>query len=498
MEANPPRSSPRPRPDSRTVVVGLLLVAGYLATRLPGLATRLPIFLDEAIYMVWGWRLYEGEHVHRSLVSGKLLTVALTGLALRLPADPLWTVRLSSVVAGAVTLAACYGVGLLLDGALAATVAGLLCVVSPLAVLHDRLCLADNWLAAFSALTLLLALRFTRRPSRVLALLTALAMVAAVLAKVTGVVVVATPLLAFLLLPRTPGAGRALLWTYAPACVLLSGPLLIFSPAGEIRLHTAVGGRMNLIENLQHAGAWLLAYWTLPLALALLAALVFALARRPGPGRLLSACALAPVALVVLTSRYWTSRFLLATVVPVALIGGLAAAEVARSRARRLLPLAALLLIGPILFDAQILWQPGRAPLPAYDREQYWEGWTAGHGAREAAAWLAHEAAAAPRPTRVVAHAEPDQMNAPSRALRALLARDEKVAFLERDLGAISGSVDAWRGDKRPDLWLVAAADERAPWFQALAPRLECLARFPPSGLPFVSFYRLRDAETAR
>src|SRR3989344_9540012 len=83
----------------------VLLLILYFTTRLFNLLS-IPVFSDEGIYMSWGNAFF--DRLHREFpffiaADGKQTAVPFTlGLVQMLPLDPLLSVRLVSIVAGAV------------------------------------------------------------------------------------------------------------------------------------------------------------------------------------------------------------------------------------------------------------------------------------------------------------------------------------------------------------------------------------------------------------
>ena len=143
--SNAPDPGSRHEGPSRFAAMGLVL-AVYFATRFLSLGS-LPIFLDEAVHIQWAERLYEEGRILRPVGSGRLLAVAAYGLALPFE-DRLRAARVIAAMAGALTLVFTMLLSRRLFGARAGLVAGVLYVVSPFALVYDRLALSDGFLAA--------------------------------------------------------------------------------------------------------------------------------------------------------------------------------------------------------------------------------------------------------------------------------------------------------------------------------------------------------------
>jgi hypothetical protein len=110
-------------------------------------------------------------------------------------------------------------------------------------------------------------------------------------------------------------------------------------------------------------------------------------------------------------SFYWYPRYVLFATIPFLLLAArvivLLAGRAAAIAGRPSLWLAALLaatLVPAVRFDAALLADPARAPLPRLERFQYVDGFSSGYGCPEAAAWLRRELDA--QPGRVTVAAE--------------------------------------------------------------------------------------------
>ncbi len=131
---------------SRSFLGAICILGGlYFLTRLGSLSV-LPVFLDEAVHIQWAERLYGEGRILRPVGSGRLLAVAAYGLALPFE-DRLWAARCVAVLVGAVSLLLTVVLSHRLFGPRAAAVAGGLYVLSPFALVYDRLALSDGFLS---------------------------------------------------------------------------------------------------------------------------------------------------------------------------------------------------------------------------------------------------------------------------------------------------------------------------------------------------------------
>src|SRR5262245_40168863 len=115
------------------------LLAAYMVSRLYAL-TFLPVFVDEAIHIRWARETLQG-HLFAGSFDGKWLPTKVMAAFVALPLHPLLAARLAAVLAGAGALAACVFVGRRLYSPRVGWIAGLLYVVAPYALLHNRMAL---------------------------------------------------------------------------------------------------------------------------------------------------------------------------------------------------------------------------------------------------------------------------------------------------------------------------------------------------------------------
>jgi hypothetical protein len=294
-----------------------------------------------------------------------------------------------------------------------ADVTALFYIACPFTLFYDRMVLTDSFLAAFTALSLALSIALARDPDVKTGFALGLALALAVLSKTTGLLLVAVPGLAVLVVGRERArAAWPLAATYAVAASLSAYPLWLFFRKTD-ELAGAVGVRdnessftTNAAANLHLAAEWLWAYWTPPLALLAVVGLIAALFHRDRLRgfALLAALAALPTLAFVAVSEIWYPRYLLFTTVPMlplAAYGLVAAADAVRTRlalGRTTTALMAAALLAAALWPAlrfdHALWtDPARAPLPALDRFQYVTGWPSGYGVSDSVAFLRAERA---------------------------------------------------------------------------------------------------------
>ncbi|HEU0105594.1 MAG TPA: glycosyltransferase family 39 protein [Vicinamibacteria bacterium] len=484
-----------------------VLLGLYLASRLVGLMA-LPMFLDERIHLRWAYWIEQGRRLRVPLLAGRGLSVyLLAGIAPHAD-DPLRAGRLLTVAIGLVTLVACHRLALRLTGdRRVADVTALFYIACPFTLLYDRMVLTDAFLAAFTALTLLLSVAVAEEPRPRSGVALGLAIAFGVLSKTTGLVLFVFPLLAWALLGRDRRRALGpLAAAYALAATLVAYPLWLFfrktdELAGAIGLRdgdTSFAG--NASTNLGLAAAWLWTYWTPPLIVLALAGLAAALGRRERArgALLLALLAVGPAVAFVAVSEIWYPRYLLFTTVsllPLSAWGLLALADLAARHLRSgpavqaVLAAAGLVLVllPALRFDRALWTDPTQAPLPALDRFQYVTGWPSGYGSRDSMAFLRTERERRPDGLLLVT---PGPSTTAS-AIRLLWAKDQAVEVRAVDPGEAAPGA----GARRAVYVIVSLAEGvRLPPDWARDLRLE-LTSFKPDGTPADALYRACAAE---
>jgi hypothetical protein len=194
--------------------IGILLLF-FLSRLWNNLA--LPAYIDEGHMIIRARYIEQGRFVFDPLFRhGKWLQPL--GMSLLSPDGPesLWLARVASVLLSMFSCAACIALGRMFASRPAGRLAGLFYILPALGFINERSAVSDVWMAAFSALSLAISARLalSRRARLIVPL--SLAMVAAVLSKVSAVLLLGVPLAAALILPRGKLARRqALLQAFA-------------------------------------------------------------------------------------------------------------------------------------------------------------------------------------------------------------------------------------------------------------------------------------------
>ena len=480
------------------VVLGL-----YFASRVIAL-TALPMFLDERIYLRWAYWIEQGRRLQVPFVAGKGLSVWVLAAVTPHAADPLRAGRLLTVAVGVLTLVAVHRLAARLTADVrAADLAALLYIVCPFTLFHDRMVLADPYLSAFTAWTLLLALRLADAPRLRDGAALGTAMALGIAAKVTGLPLLAIPLL---VLGVMGGARRAsvkpLALAYVVAIGLIAFPVWRFfsRPSGELSKLAAMGGDDSPLvaavsANLGLAASWLWTYWTPGLVLlagvGLVAGVRTTALRRSA--LLLVLMAVGPVAVFATVSRVWFPRYVLFTTVPFLILAALGFRAV-MDAAGRLHPVApsvgamrtalflAIVLAPALRFDATLWTDPSRAPLPDVDRFQYVTGWPSGYGSRDSVAFLR---------ARRAEHPEGLTLVTPGPSITASAVRLLWSGDADLDVRAVDPSAAVPADPARPVYVVVSVAEGvhlPGHWTRELTREF---ASFKPDGAPADELYRV-------
>lgn len=390
---------------SRRYVPFAALVLAFLATRLYNLLV-LPVFLDEAIQIEWGFRTALTGRLTGITDGSRYLPVWLTALVVPWAPDPLLAARLLSVAYGLATVLGLVWVGTLTGDRAAGWLAAALYVVVPFALFHDRLALTDGLLTLLLVGALGASLRWVQTGEPRWALLVGLAVGLGGLTKLNGVWLALIPCAVYAAAGRGRQARPAQLHWILWVALLVLLPALHDLPAsmGYVRDNAWVfrAGRQGtspLLENLGLALGWLGEYLTPVLAALCVLAAGSALRQRNAFDLALVGSSLAWILLLVLTGGVdWFPRYLL-PVLPMLLllvarrVNDLArsvAGEAGWSRHGRWLPPAVMMgvTLAALPFDRALFVDPQAAPLPGIDRWQYVEDWPSGYGVREVARTL--------------------------------------------------------------------------------------------------------------
>ncbi len=399
-------------------VFALILVAGYLFTRLTNL-TGVPIFTDEAIYIRWSqigardanWRFI-------SLTDGKqpmFTWVMMVLLKLFSGADPLLAGRLTSVVAGFLTLTGIFVLARqLFRSDRVAWTAAALYVILPFTAWYDRVALYDSMVSMFSVWSLIAAVSLARVPRLDTALLLGMVMGAGMLNKTSG-------FLSLYFLPATlllfdwsgrDRMRRLTVWLmYAAVAAVLSQ--IIYAVLRLSPFFHMIAQKDNvfvfsmrewmdqpfrfLFGNLRGMFDWLRGYLTLPIFL-LITVTAFSRWPKARERMLLIVWWALPFFALAAFAKVLYPRFILFMTMPLIVLAAYALVRLwdalRRPVARSLLLL--LFAVPAFVITVGFIKDPVMAAIPQSDRGQFLDDWPAGGGIREVVALLTAESRARP------------------------------------------------------------------------------------------------------
>jgi tetratricopeptide (TPR) repeat protein len=461
------------------------IVALHLLTRLVDLM-RLPVFLDEAMHLDWAFRTVSTGQLVGHTDGGRYLPIWAYAVVAARAEDPLRAARLCSVAAGLAAALGLAWLGRLLESPQAGLLAAFLYVAAPFTLLYDRMALVDALLSALLVYALVFSVMWARTARRPWAIGLGLVAGAAGLTKLPGLLVLSLPA-AVALSSRSSRRAmllRQLAWTYGISLVLLLPLYLDLAGTGRFfsenlwLLRPGADGSSFLGRNARLAAEWLLAYFTPIGAAAVAAAALWSLRERERADLLLLSVAAAwCVFFVLVGGRYWFPRYVLPAVPPLLLL-------VARRAARLGRP--ATWLVGGVLaaswlgFDAALIADPARAPLPQVERSQYIYDWPSGYGLADVLGRLRR--AAELQPVIVLR----DQSSTPLREGLDLMLRRGGAGIETVDVpvkaGDFAESIERLTAGGRPVLFAIDQAADRqlvltldgrravGPWVEAVKP----------------------------
>ncbi len=427
--------------------------------------------------------------------SGRLLAVAAYGVA-QFFDDRLQAARVVATLAGALTLLFTTLLASRLFGAVAAVIAGALYILSPFAVVYDRLALSDGFLAASLSGLMLAGLELFRAPESSLRRgMVGLCILLAIVSKVSAVLFLLTlPLGALLVARKKDGAFRSTAIAGLLG-LLLASPMLWFfwKNRGEIGdqhiIDPMISGSI-VSATLRDMSDWATAYFT---PATLVAALVSLAVLRNASALWLACSTVLPFCLFALFSQPWSARYVLPTLSPLLVLvaGGIATLVSRQTRSPGFPPALGLALLAScqaVGFDAALFSDPSSAPFPRDDRTQLVTGWPAGYGVRELARRLQSEAAAKP----VAALVDAGGLRTIPSGLAVLLGARSNVRLIEGDFG----SAEFQDGARKRDRSVLAVIGPRSDgfdfklqWRDLNPERLEVYVR--PGGEWAVTLFRI-------
>ncbi|MDP1721742.1 MAG: glycosyltransferase family 39 protein [Candidatus Gottesmanbacteria bacterium] len=387
------------------------IVVAYFATRLINL-TSFPIFTDEAIYIRWSqigsrdaaWRFI-------SLVDGKqpMYTWIAMGF-MRFINDPILAGRLVSVFSGLGSLIAMFFLGrLLFKSVRVGVIASIFYVLSPFALVYDRMALYDSLVTMFSLWNLYLSVLLVTHLRLDIAMIFGITLGLGMLNKTSGFLsLYMVPITLFLFDWNKDGLRRRLgLWfLYIFIAALISQAMysvLRLSPFfGVIDQKNAIfvypftewlkHPTNFFLGNVRGLLDWLINYLTWPVWIIVLGA-VFTVNKYGREKALLTAWWLAPFVALALFARVLYPRFIFFMTMPLLILAAAVTDGIIKKCGKTFF---GILLIVCIIFPSiwteyLLITKPIYAPIAQADRGQYMNDWPSGWGVREVKDFILQE-----------------------------------------------------------------------------------------------------------
>lgn len=390
------------------------IIALYLATRLINIKI-IPIFTDEAIYSYWAQvALHDPAHRFISLEDGKQpLFIWLAAIFQKFIADPLIATRLVSIAAGAGSLIGIYLLSRQLFNQKVATLAAFLYVILPFTLLYDRMALFDSLLTAFGIYAIFFSIRLAKEPKLEGALLSGLAIGAAMITKSSGNFFLYLLPFSLLLADFKEKRLKAhiLKWTFFAAITFLISQIIYnslrLSPLFYIIARKNSGFIRSPQEvltspfefvwsNIASLVTWIITYLSPIIFLLFVGCLIYGFVKRAKAIIYLAITVLAPFAAEVLFNKVLYPRFILFYFPPIIILTAFALTTIIekfQKYKKFAIAALALVLIMPISTSFNLITNPVNANIPSSDAGQYLNNWPAGYGVGEIVSFLQNQPA---------------------------------------------------------------------------------------------------------
>jgi 4-amino-4-deoxy-L-arabinose transferase-like glycosyltransferase len=398
------------------IVWFLPLTVIYFIIRLTNL-TFLPIFTDEAIYIRWSqigandaaWRFI-------SLTDGKQpFFTWLVMAALRVFSDPLFAGRFVSVIGGFVCMTGMYFLGKEMFGKKSiGIIASILYLISPFALMYDRMALYDSWVAAFSVWNLYIAVLLVRRVRLDTALIFGLTLGAGMLNKTSAFLSLYLLPVTLVLFDWKKDMRLKRLGTWLGLCILAAilsqviYSVLRLSPFFYIiaqkdtlfvyPLREWVTHPFRFLQgNFHGLFEWLVNYLTYPVCIAAAAAFLLKF-KNIREKLLLIVWWLAPFVGLALFGKVLYPRFILFMAMPLLIMAAYTLDWIICSVKAPVIKylLLSVLCIQSCVISYQVIFHITSAKIPGPDIGQYIGDWPSGWGTTEVADFLKKESESGP------------------------------------------------------------------------------------------------------
>jgi hypothetical protein len=181
------------------LLLALLILLLGLTVRIIAL-TRLPLYFDEAEYIVWAQDVLHGHPFVGDL--RKLAFFPILSLFNPTGPESAWIARSMSAIFSTLTVASCIALGRMMASRRAGLTAGLLYALLPFAVFHERTVIAEPLQSTLLAFSLVLMVQLARKPHLARAVALGLVLALAHLVKNSSLLYLALPPVAAFILAQ--------------------------------------------------------------------------------------------------------------------------------------------------------------------------------------------------------------------------------------------------------------------------------------------------------
>lgn len=381
------------------IILGL--VVAFLVLTLTNL-TKLPIFVDEAIYLRWAqiaW--HDASWRFISLTDGKQpLYTWLVIPFMRFISDPLAAGRSASVFSGLISVLGMGYLGWLLDSKKTGVLAMIFATISPYLFFYYRFGVMESTLIAGSIWVCNFSILLARSRRLDIAMILGMITGATILVKSSGMFFLLLIPFAYLLdidfkKIFTKETFKYLIFVLVAwfiAMVMYNVQRLSpwMNMIGEKNAFFIVPynemfkefGRLS--NNFLDVWRWQIAYTTIPMLLASLYGLLLMFKKNWRIALFLSAWLVGPMLGTILLARLFAPRYILFITPFVLLFAAYAIASLSTIRKRLLATLVVSVM--PLILVGKLLTDPIHFPYSHVD-EGYVNGWSAGNGAKQIADW---------------------------------------------------------------------------------------------------------------
>ncbi|MBI3379786.1 glycosyltransferase family 39 protein [Candidatus Gottesmanbacteria bacterium] len=386
------------------LLVILIIALGTFFTRIINLL-KIPIFTDEAIYIRWAQiGLADPAHRYISLTDGKQpLLIWLMYPMLKIFSDPLFAGRFVSVLSGIFTVIGMYFLTRELFGKKEAILASLIYIFSPFTLLYDRLALYDSLLAGFGVWSLYLSVLLVRKNRLDVALLLGITTGLGVLTKSSALfflfllpfslflfdfkaedrvkklfILMGLSLISFVIAQIMYNSLRLSPWFYIirqknysfvlTFSEFLKKPFELFMP------------------NLHGLVPILFTYLTIPILLVIIYGLVRGILTRDKKILYLFFWFVIPYLALAAIGKVIFPRFILFMVIPLFVIASKSILDITSKfgKNNKLMLITVLFILTyPIYQSVLLIYNPVDAEIPISDKNQLFNDWPSGYGAKE-------------------------------------------------------------------------------------------------------------------